>query len=118
MCVFPCTRVRSVLRLYADIDPEAMSEATRAYFQGQRAGHEAQPNAHSLTQRCDHVTADEERGDLIAEHPSMQAPSPSSRVNLEIGSGLENHRSEMEEMHLNTAVLPNACANAGANPRG
>ncbi|KAH9952788.1 hypothetical protein BGW80DRAFT_1452006 [Lactifluus volemus] len=100
------------------IDPEAMSEATRSYFQGQRAGNEAQPNAHSLTQRCDrmnHVTADEERGDLISEHSSMQAPSPSSRVNLgdrgEIGSGLENQRSEMEEMHLNTAVLPNACAN-------
>jgi hypothetical protein len=93
-----------------------MSKATRAYFLGQRAGNEAQPNAHSLTRHCDcmnPVTADEKLGDLIAEHPRMQIPSHSSKVNPgEISSGLENQRSEMDEEHLHTAVLPNACTNS------
>jgi hypothetical protein len=109
------------MRLHADIDPESPSKAIRAYFQGQRAGNEAQPNAHSLTRRCDclnPVAGDEKRGDFISEHPSMQVPSPRSKVNPgyrgEISSGFENQRSEMDEKDLNTAVLPNG----RANPRG
>jgi hypothetical protein len=101
------------LRLHADIDPEAMSEATRAYLQGRCAVNEAQgvqPIATGPTQHCpgvDSVAADENRGDLIAEPLNMPVPSLHTSGNaVDYTSEPEKRRNEMIESHLNS--LPNA----------
>ena len=75
---------------HVDIDPRAMSRATRAYLKEQHAINEAQGG-----QPNDALTADEKRIDLIVRHPSMRVPSFPDDVGA--GRRRRNFNSEPED---------------------